>query len=170
MRTSLFNASYRCEKAARIGARGLIAAIQNWAQWRLCFLLFLPLPLPFFLPLPLPDLPPPIAALQAELILALFLNRQDATLARSGINSLQMLCASPAHGCCPPPCPDFMSSARCAPAGEAHNATQNAAATSFHLLMRIVPSCSGHVVLRRGALVAQSRRDKTSPNRRFRPI
>src|SRR4051794_19173214 len=108
------------------------------AQWRLCFLLFLPLL--FFLPLPLPDLPPPIAALQAELILVLFLNRQDATLARSGMNSLQMLCASLAHGCCPPPCPDFMSSARCALAGTAHNATQNAAATSVHLLMRMLPS------------------------------
>src|SRR3954468_7799582 len=115
-----------------------LSSYSKQAQWCLCFLLFLPLP--FFLPLPLPDLPPPIAALQAELILALFLKRQDTTLARSGMNSLQMLCASLAQGCPPPPCPDFMSSARCAPAGAAHKATQNAAATSFHLLMRILPS------------------------------
>src|SRR3954463_10955823 len=141
---------------AHWGARPL-SSYSKQAQWCLCFLLFLPLL--FFLPLPLPDLPPPIAALQAELILALFLKRQDATLARSGMNSLQMLCASLAQGCPPPPCPDFMSSARCAPAGAAHKATQNAAATSFLSLRRFFPSCADFSPPGAGAFLSPSPAD-----------
>ena len=58
----------------------------------------------------------------------------DATLARSGMNSPQMRCASPAQGCPPPPCPGLMSSARWAPAGAAHTARSSAAPSevNFH--------------------------------------
>src|SRR5689334_2798730 len=103
------------ERPHASGRAASLHLFKSAQRWRLCFLPlpFLPLPLPFFLPCALADFPPPIAAAQADESLALFLNRQDATLPRSGMNSLQMLCASPAHGCWPP-WPGRMSSERCA--------------------------------------------------------
>src|SRR5436309_12962848 len=74
-----------------------------------------------------------MAAAQAWLSCALLRARHEATLLRSGMNSLQRRCASPAQGCWPP-CPGFMSSARCAAAGDAQSARQNAVASEpdFH--------------------------------------
>src|SRR4029077_13635554 len=105
------------------GGEGRKARGQNWrlrAQrryrltWRLPFLPFLPLPAFFFSP-------PPSSVRHAGVSLLLFLNRHEATLERSGMNSLQILWASPTHGFWE----FFISSARCAVAGEPQTPSPN---------------------------------------------